>query len=723
MRRSFPVFVGLLVAAPTLLAAPLSGAASLSMDGDIPVVLTPARLSQPQSQVPASVTVIDRTLIEASGAREVYQLLQLVPDMLALNVDGNVPTVSYHATQARDVRRMLVLIDGRSEYRPGLARVLWNDMPIAVEDIERIEVTRGPASPAYGANAFQGVINIITKHPDDVDGTTVATRQGNDGINDWRVTSAAQGDGKAVRITVNGIADDGYNGEFFDTSKEVQDFVTMRDGKNIASLNLRSAFDLGSNDSLEFLAGGSKVHLQRPKEQSDFYSVMDFTDNPDEYSDHLFGQLVWQHRFSARHELKLQTYIQRSTTANRFGGCFKLPVESFPGAAPDPVAALYFSQYMRDVFLSTPGNYEDALAVAIPAVLSSASGAFQPAPGAGPLCADFDININEQRYDLEVQDTFFVDDYTRVVLGANLRKDRATSETYLSGTEENLSRRLFGNLEVHLADPLYLDVGGYWEQDQLNGTSFSSRRALIYEFLPANSLRLVASNALRTADIYEKRANVHLVPSTINEPYASDPQGTLGWSSPELFIVQNAQGTNVMPERIQSREIGYFGQWQTLQWDLRVYWEKLRDLVSDPINPFDFEPNNDGWVDMRGREGQLSWRVTPAHLLRMTAGHRHSWSNNRIERVAVARNTGSLLWRWDISHAWMTSIAGYLGNDYNSRRYERLDGQLKWKGRVDNTGVELGLQVQHDLTDDAVVFEDNVYKDGTRYWVSAALTF
>src|SRR5690606_25733968 len=86
-------------------AAELSGRSSLPLFDEVPMVLTPARLSQPQSQVPASVTVIDRNLIEASGAREIYQLMQLVPGMVALKVDGNVPTVSYHGTQARDVRR------------------------------------------------------------------------------------------------------------------------------------------------------------------------------------------------------------------------------------------------------------------------------------------------------------------------------------------------------------------------------------------------------------------------------------------------------------------------------------------------------------------------------------------------------------------------------------------------------------------------------------------
>ena len=101
----------------------LSELSAAEFAAEVPMVLTPARLSQPQAEVPASVTIIERELIEASGAREIYQVLQLVPGMAALDVDGNKPTVSYHPTQARDIRRMLVLVDGRSMYQPGLARV------------------------------------------------------------------------------------------------------------------------------------------------------------------------------------------------------------------------------------------------------------------------------------------------------------------------------------------------------------------------------------------------------------------------------------------------------------------------------------------------------------------------------------------------------------------------------------------------------------------------
>ena len=706
-------------------AADLTGNASLPLFDDVPMVLTPARLSQPQSQVPASVTVIDRELIEASGAREIYQLMQLVPGMVALKVDGNVPTVSYHGTQARDVRRMLVLIDGRSQYQPGLSRVLWNDLPIAIEDIERIEVTRGPASPAYGANAFQGVINIITRHPRDVAGHTVAVRQGNNGVNDWRVSSAFQGTDRAVRITATGQRDHGYDGRYYDSRIEVLQDVDMRDAKQVGNLNLRSVFELDASNSLELLAGGSRSEVQRLPEDSDFYEYMVYGDKPDDFAEQAFVQAVWSHQVSPTHELKLQAYAQVTDADTRFSGCIKFPDDRFNGVYndPDPFAAIYFSKYLHDLY---EANNRDLAATQ--AAIVFGPGGFMPTT-TEPLCAEFSTDIREERYDVELQDTFYIDEHTRVVVGANLRQDRGKSDTYLQGTRDNFSRRLFGNVEIHLADPLFLNFGGYWERDDINGTNFSPRTALIYEFLPSHSLRFVASESLRTIDLYEQYADIHLRPENMNEPYRSDPVGTLGWSSPELFINQQSGGS-LEPERIKSRELGYFARIGGLSWDIRFYEEELSDLVSGAMNLFEFLPNNAGEVSMHGREIQLEWRVSARHLLRFTGDHRHTVATNSVDQsiakseMRIANRDGaSALWRWDVTDTLMFSTAGYLGHYYNNTRYERADMQLVWNGRLFGSDLRLAALVQRDLTNDPVVFADNVYRGDTRYWITGALTF
>jgi iron complex outermembrane receptor protein len=122
-------------------------------------------------------TVIDSELINASGARDISELLRLVPGMM-VGYTGNQAAVNYHGTNANDARRMQVLIDGRSVYRAGLATVDWSDIPVAMEDIERIEVFRGPNTVSYGANALMAVVNILTRNAADSHGTRLKVTRG-----------------------------------------------------------------------------------------------------------------------------------------------------------------------------------------------------------------------------------------------------------------------------------------------------------------------------------------------------------------------------------------------------------------------------------------------------------------------------------------------------------------------------------------------------------------
>ncbi|SEK87850.1 TonB-dependent receptor plug domain-containing protein [Ectothiorhodospira marina] len=153
---------------------------------DLPVVLTATRLEQPLSEAPASITIIDREWLEASQARDLTDLLRLVPGMIVGQHDGSRPMVVYQGLGQHFARQMQVLIDGRSIYSPTNGGVQWADLDLAPDDIERIEIIRGPNSAAYGSNAFSAIINILTRHPSETQGHQIQTRLGSQGIRDLR---------------------------------------------------------------------------------------------------------------------------------------------------------------------------------------------------------------------------------------------------------------------------------------------------------------------------------------------------------------------------------------------------------------------------------------------------------------------------------------------------------------------------------------------------------
>lgn len=151
---------------------------------DIPVVLTASRMAQSPIDAPVAVTLIDREMINASGFTEIHDLLRLVPGFLVADWPGGSPTVARHGLADAYDRRIKVMIDGRTVNLPLRGDTAWQDLPIRVDDIDRIEVVRGAHGAAYGVNAFDGVINIITRSPSTEDGAALVTRVGKHGFAD-----------------------------------------------------------------------------------------------------------------------------------------------------------------------------------------------------------------------------------------------------------------------------------------------------------------------------------------------------------------------------------------------------------------------------------------------------------------------------------------------------------------------------------------------------------
>jgi iron complex outermembrane recepter protein len=208
----------------------LAAAQDLSEDGffgEVPVVLTATRLQQSLHDVPGAMTVLDRDTIRRSGARDVAELLRLVPGYLVGGFNGAHPVAAYHAPLDEYGARNLVLIDGRSVYSSYfLGNTYHGMMTVLPEDIERIEVLRGANSAAYGANAMFGVINIITRHAADSLGAEAQLNVGSTDLRDARV-SLGWGDGQAAhRLSAGQREDSGYAGAFDDRRLRVLNWRT-----------------------------------------------------------------------------------------------------------------------------------------------------------------------------------------------------------------------------------------------------------------------------------------------------------------------------------------------------------------------------------------------------------------------------------------------------------------------------------------------------------------
>ena len=279
---------------------PLSELAQLDlptlMQVDV-VVTSVAKKPQRLSDVPAAVYVIDSEDIRRSGAVNIPDLLRMVPGLNVGQHNFKDWSVSARGFNEYFASKLLLLIDGRSVYTPLFSGVYWDVQDVLLQDIERIEVIRGPGGTIWGANAVNGVINIITKKAGQTQGGLVAAGIGNQERGLALRYGGQWGEGAYYRFFLQGRQQKPIHLEPFFT-----DFKTLQGG-------FRIDWSATADDS--FSLQGGLYH--KPLETS---SVLQILPEPPFFNEievknslsggHLLGE--WQHQFSADSDILLKIY-------------------------------------------------------------------------------------------------------------------------------------------------------------------------------------------------------------------------------------------------------------------------------------------------------------------------------------------------------------------------------------------------------------------------------
>ncbi len=142
-------------------------------------VTTLGRRERPLARMPAAVTIISHEEILRSGMTTIPELLRLVPGLHVAQTDGHTWSVSCRGFNGEFAAKMLVMIDGRGIDTPLMADMVWELNDLMIEDLERIEVMRGPSATMWGAGALNGVVNIVTRSARDTQGGLVTATAGN----------------------------------------------------------------------------------------------------------------------------------------------------------------------------------------------------------------------------------------------------------------------------------------------------------------------------------------------------------------------------------------------------------------------------------------------------------------------------------------------------------------------------------------------------------------
>jgi len=440
--QCFALSIGTLI---SLGSAPLI-AADDELFFEMPVVLSANRLEQPKSEAAVSMSVIDRATIEASGARTIPEVLRLIPGMqvgYSGNEFGDEPkyVVTYHGHSDQYSKQMQVLVDGRSIYEPFFGGINWKSVPVNIDDIERIEVSRGPNIATYGSNAFMAAINIITRTAAEDQGSYVRSNVGNHDIADLTYRFGGTNGDLDYRITASTLNDDGMD------SANQFDYP---DDTNSNNFDYRLDYQLNNKNTISYQGGYGNNKQQT---DSNHLSDEDIPSRRTVDNTQFFQFIKWENSIDTNNTLQLQYYYNLSDKEDR-----------------------YSSNEIRN-----------------------------PDLGFTPFTLHLNGDIKAERHNLELTHFMQPEENLKLVLGASAQFDFVQTSLFLGTDEKitHEQYRAFANIEYHINNSNTINLGALLEKNNFSDTALSPRISFIHAFNSNHKVRFGISQAIRSPFVFE----------------------------------------------------------------------------------------------------------------------------------------------------------------------------------------------------------------------------
>lgn len=605
---------------------------------DIPVVLSDDKLEKAPSRSPVAISSIDRDMIEASGARTIPDVLRLIPGIVvghSVNDFGDKPllVVAYHGHSDQYSKQMNVLIDGRSIYDPLFGGVDWYNIPIALDDIERIEVTRGPNASTYGSNSFQAVINIITRHASEDQGHFAKVNIGNHDIFDATYRYGGNHKDLDYRVTLATVNDDG---------QDRADGGNANDDVSSGLFDYRLDYQINTKNQLTYT--GSFGRTEQQAEQTLRPETEIKKSQRDIHDTNAHQLLRWDSTIS-----KKQSFILN-----------------------------YFFNFHEeeDVYTTLPIDPT----------------AFNPI--LDPFVLNVDASFRNQRHNMEF--THFIDpvDPLHLVWGISIQYDKVNSQRYLypDGTNSRITNRLYGSAVWDINQHNTIDLGVLIEKSEGTETDVSPRIAYLYSFNDRHTVRIGASQAVRTPFIIEQSGQVFDSATLTALDGAIDPAFTF-----ENFVT--VPENNLMTEKITSVELGYYGKFlqQRMNVSTRIFQDMLDELITAPLLPTTMTPDFDGLAfiysnlhatTVRGIEAEMDYTISSSTrlfasgaLLDITSDDDPYSGKSREYEESAPDKSFSILTMHDFNEKYSGSIGFYYVSDMSW-----MDANPNLPG-IRNTGI------------------------------------
>lgn len=291
--------------------APLCNTTQANTDGDLyglnltqlmnVEVLSATKRPQTLADTAAAMHVISQDDIRRSGATTLPEILRQAPGLEVARINAHTWAVTARGFQSQFANKLLVLVDGRSVYTPLFSGVYWDAEIPMLEDIDRIEIIRGPGSSVWGSNAVNGVINIITRHSADTVGQVITAGAGDVEKRFVRARSGHEYENGSVRVSAQ------YRDQ--DQSIDAASGSMSDDEYEARAVGIRTDWDAGGQDRFTL-----QSDYQNLKKNNDIALHEDVAAAVPQFeedigSDNANVLFRWQRPFSSGDSQEIQTYV------------------------------------------------------------------------------------------------------------------------------------------------------------------------------------------------------------------------------------------------------------------------------------------------------------------------------------------------------------------------------------------------------------------------------
>lgn len=642
-----------------------------------------SNLNQLERDSTSATTVLDAELLHDLGLDEISDAMRLVPGMRVSAPTHQKHFIQYHGTNATKGNRLAISIDSLSKNITPNRTDDWNLLGLDFEDIEQINVVRGPGGSSLGDNSMLGSLNIETKDPRTERGWTGSAKAGSMDTRNYTLGWAGTlGDKIFNRFSLSDHFDDGYDLKQDRTSDRI-------DYTDFSRFTMQNSIDVTPKDRIDtrfsFLDGKEGLSVIAPY----FTPPAGYTfDHPIKLKAHDYS-LAWTHQ-EDDYIVTSDISEQESDSYQHWQACVAtylyMPTLHDLSEVNRPLADAFAN--FQPIDKSTLNPTDLALLGAVETEFAGlGADSFTPAC----LAVDKDVITTVRHAKTRVE--FNPIENMRVAVGAEYIDESYFSLRYLRGAAENDSKRAFAQMEYRM-DKYTFNLGGLAENDKnVKDPIYAVNGSVNFHVNEDNTVRLAVNEGFRAPDIIETdRDWTYYLPAV----------GPNALNTDTLIFYNESIATEELTleaERIRSLEISYLAKSiKGVDFDVKYFYDEMFDVIPDRSFFSENNLENNGDSTLQGVEFDIKYAIS-----RYKFGTVYSYidqdASHDAEKMLYSRHQGAAYAIVSLPKSTKASIAYYGNSRIVDSGYDRYDFNLMRNWQVSDALVSAQFTARHFATE------------------------